>query len=108
MGRGRSLWCLTIDLERIMLGAELAAGGAGLRLGLVASRWAFASRSREPGLNLARIVPRGRSIVRRPGFSMMRAPLRSDLGAGPAFDGGGEGGAGEEEVVHAGEVFVEV
>jgi hypothetical protein len=39
---------------------------------------------------------------------MMRAPAQGDLGAGPAFDGGGEGGAGEEKVVHAGEVFVEV
>src|SRR5262245_16952258 len=39
---------------------------------------------------------------------MMRAPLRRVIGAGPAIDRCREGGAGEEEVVHAGHVLVEV
>ena len=39
---------------------------------------------------------------------MMRAPLRRVIGAGLAIDRCREGGAGQEEVVHAGQVLVEV
>ena len=58
---------------------------------------------------LPRRLERATSIVGRPGlFDDAGAVAQRDLGVGPVLDRGGEGGAGEEEVRHAGEVLVKV
>ena len=51
----------------------------------------------------------GDALVRRPSLlNDARAVAQGDLCARPALHGGREGRSGEEPVVHAGEVFVEV
>jgi hypothetical protein len=49
------------------------------------------------------------SVIGRPGLlDNAGAVAQGELGARPAFDRGGEASPGEQEVVHAGEVLVEV
>ena len=62
-----------------------------------------------PPLWKATCAGSGGSIVRRPGLlDDARAVAQRDLGAGPAFDRSLERRLGQQEVVHAGKMLVEV
>jgi hypothetical protein len=71
------------------LGAELLDPDAGRAATLRGLLWA-------PGQGLA-AASAGHFLVDDP-----RPVAQGDLGAGPAFDGGGEDGAGEGEIIQAG------